>query len=284
MLVFLLLWSGDCLYELASGNAAALPTLLVGLVLLGLVFLVNRSGHVIVVGVLLVVATYLGYLVPLLGSQAPLDTLDLRIFALLVETILVAAFLLPLFTIPLVTVGNVLLLLLLFFLQPHSHTLDAALHSGQGLRALEQIIGLHLLVGVVAFTWVRSTERALARADQAEVITALKEREIEQKHELEHEMDHLLETQVRAANGDLHVRATLKEQQTLWRLGASLNMLLARLQRAAQAEHLLQRTEAEAARLVEAIHQARTGGHPIWPRPSGTSLDQVLRELPGNRS
>jgi len=61
-------------------------------------------------------------------------------------------------------------------------------------------------------------------------------------------------------------------------------MLLARLQRAAQAELLLHRTEAEAARLIEAIQDARGGRSPRWPVPSGTPLDGVLRELAGNQS
>jgi hypothetical protein len=283
ILVFLLLWSGDCLYELADGNAAALPVFVIGLLILGLAFLLNWGGHVMMVGVLLVLAIYLGYLVPIVASHQRLDVIDLRIFALLVESVLVAAFLLPLFSIPLVTLSNILFLLLLFFGQPHTPAFAASLQSGLGIRALEQLIGLHLLVAVIAYTWVRSTERALARAERAELITELKQREVEHKRALGAGIEHLLETQVRAANGDLQVRATLHQQHVLWRLGASLNTLLARLQRAVQAERLLQRTEEEVTRLVEAIHEAKTGRRPIWPTPSGTPLDRVLQELPLNQ-
>jgi hypothetical protein len=284
ILVFLLLWSGDCLYELASGNAAALPAFVIGLLILGLAFLLNWRGQVTAVGVLLVLAIYLGYLFPIVAGQQMLDVIDLRIFALLVESILVAAFLLPLFTIPLVTLGNILFLLLLFFGQPHTLAFAASIQSGVGIRALEQLIGLHILVAVIAYTWVRSTERALARAEQAELITALKQREVEQKRVLEAGIEHLLETHIQAANGNLQVRAELGQQHVLWRVGSSLNLLLARLQRAAQAEQLLQRTDEETARLVEAIHEAKAGRRPIWPTPSGTPLDRVLRELPGNQS
>jgi hypothetical protein len=284
ILVFLLLWSGDCIYELASGNAAALPAFVIGLLILGLAFLLNWRGQVTAVGVLLVLAIYLGYVFPIVAGQQMLDVIDLRIFALLVESILVAAFLLPLFTIPLITLGNILCLLLLFFGQLHTLAFAASIQSGVGIRALEQLIGLHILVAVIAYTWVRSTERALARAERAELITALKQREVEQKRALEAGIEHLLETQVRAANGDLQVRANLQQQHVLWRLGASLNTLLARLQRAGQSERLLQRTEEEVTRLVEAIHDAKTGRRPRWPAPSGTPLDGVLRELPENQS
>jgi hypothetical protein len=283
ILVFLLLWSGDCLYELASGNAAALPAFVIGLLILGLAFLLNWRGHVTMVGVLLVLAIYLGYLFPIVAGHQTLDVIDLRIFALLVESVLVAAFLLPLFMIPLVTLVNILFLLLLFFGQPHTAAFAASIQSGQGIRSLEQLIGLHILVAVIAYTWVRGTERALARAERAELITAMKQHEVEQKRALEAGIEHLLDTQVRAANGDLQVRANLQQQHVLWRLGASLNTLLARLQRAVQAERLLQRTEEEAARLVEAIHDAKTGRRPTWPTPSGTPLDRVLHELPGNQ-
>jgi hypothetical protein len=284
ILVFLLLWSGDCLYELASGNAAALPAFVIGLVILGLAFLLNWRGQVTTVGMLLVLAIYLGYLFPVLAGHQILDVIDLRIFALLVESILVAAFLLPLFSIPLVTLANILFLLLLFFGQPHTPTFAASIQSGVGIRALEQLIGLHVLVAVIAYAWVRSTERALVRAEQAELITALKQREVEQKRALETGIEHLLETHIQAANGNLQVRAELGQQDVLWRVGASLNLLLARLQRAAQAEQQLQRTEEAAARLVVAIHEARVGQRPLWPAPSGTPLDGVLRELPGNQS
>jgi hypothetical protein len=284
ILVFLLLWSGDCLYDLASGNAAALPAFVIGLLILGLAFLLNWRGYVTLVGVLLVLAIYLGYLFPIVVGHQTLDVIDLRIFALLVESLLVAAFLLPLFSIPLVTLGNILCLLLLFFGQPHTLAFAASIQSGQGIRALEQLIGLHILVAVIAYAWVRSTQRALARAERAELVTALKQRELEQKQTLETGIEHLLETQVRAANGDLQVRANLHQQHVLWCLGASLNTLLARLQRAVQAERLLQRTEEEVTRLVEAIHEAKTGRRPRWPAPSGTPLDGVLRELPENQS
>jgi hypothetical protein len=176
ILVFLLLWSGDCLYEQALGNTAALPAFVIGLLILGLAFLLNWRGHVTLVGVLLVLAIYLGYVFPIVAGQQTLDVIDLRIFALLVESILVAAFLLPLFSIPLVTLVNVCFSLLLFFGQPHTLAFAATIQSGVGIRALEQMIGLHILVAVIAYAWVRSTERALARAERAELITALKQR------------------------------------------------------------------------------------------------------------
>jgi hypothetical protein len=156
ILIFLLLWSGDCLYELASGNAAVLPAFVIGSLILGLAFLLNWRGQTTDVGALLVLAIYLGYLFPIVVSHQTLDVIDLRIFALLVESVLVAAFLLPLFTIPLVTLGNILFLLLLFFGQSHTPAFAASIKSGVGIRALEQLIGLHILVAIIAYTWVRS--------------------------------------------------------------------------------------------------------------------------------
>jgi hypothetical protein len=284
ILVFLLLWSGDCLYELARGNAAALPAFLIGLLILGFAFVLNWRGQVTMVGELLVLAIYLGYLFPIVVGHQVLDVIDLRTFALLVESILVAAFLLPLFTVPLVTLVNIYFLLVLFFVQPHTPAFTASIQSGVGIRALEQLIGLHILVAVIAATWVRSSARALARAERAELITAMKQREVEEKQVLEAGIQQLLDAHIQAANGNLQVRTDLGQQHILWRVGTSLNMLLARLQRAAQAELLLHRTEAEAAQLIEAIQDARGGRSPRWPMPSGTPLDGVLRELAGNQS
>jgi hypothetical protein len=284
ILVFLLLWSGDCLYQLSRGEAAARPAFLIGLLILGLAFLINWRGHVTIVGVLLVVAIYVGYLFPIVVGHQVLDVIDLRTFALLVESILVAAFLLPLFAIPLVTLVNIYFLLVLFFVQPHTPAFTASVQSGVGIRALEQLIGLHILVAVIATAWVRSTARALERAERAELITAMKQREVEEKQVLEAGIQHLLDAQTQAVNGNLQVRTDLGQQHVLWRIGASLNMLLARLQRSAQAELVLHRTEVEAVQLIEAIQDARGGRQPRWPMPSGTPLDGVLHELASNQS
>jgi hypothetical protein len=75
----------------------------------------------------------------------------------------------------------------------------------------------------------------------------------------------LLQTQVRAANGDLMARANLSQDNLLWQVGVSLNALLTRLQKAgrqaSRAEYENQQLREEVARLAEALREARAVKH-----------------------
>jgi hypothetical protein len=135
----------------------------------------------------------------------------------------------------------------------------------------------------VTYLWVRSTEQAIVRADQAQVLAALQQREAERKRELEEGLRELLQTFTLAANGNLTARAALSQQHVLWQVGAMLNSLLGRLQRAEQLETMVQRTTVEVGQLVEAIQAARAGRPPLWPRPSGTLVDPVIQAISGRR-
>ena len=68
---------------------------------------------------------------------------------------------------------------------------------------------------------------------------------------------------MRAANGDLMVRANLSQDNVLWQVGVSLNMLLTRLQKAgreaSRAESENQQLRGEVARLTGALREGRTG-------------------------
>ncbi len=78
------------------------------------------------------------------------------------------------------------------------------------------------------------------------------------------------------------MRAPLARENVLWQVAYGLNNLLARLQRATQSEHELQRTEVEAARLTEAVRSAKVRRQPIQAQKSGTLLDPLAQELAGN--
>jgi hypothetical protein len=50
------------------------------------------------------------------------------------------------------------------------------LHSGMALDVIAQPIALQLIVATVTYLWVRSAQRAIARADRAEEIAELQRR------------------------------------------------------------------------------------------------------------
>jgi hypothetical protein len=130
---------------------------------------------------------------------------------------------------------------------------------------------------------VRGTDQAIRRADRAEEIASLEHTLADQKRQLDIGIQQILQTHVRAANGDYSARAPLGQDNILWQIASSLNNLLSRLQRSGLAEHQLRRTDEEIRRLAAAIDDAQAGRKPIWPAPTGTAADLILERIRGGR-
>ncbi|MEO7000161.1 MAG: hypothetical protein ABI068_00020, partial [Ktedonobacterales bacterium] len=135
------------------------------------------------------------------------------------------------------------------------------------------------IVAVVAYLWVRSSLDALRRADRAEELAELERREIERNRELEQGVRDLLSVHVQLANGNFNARVPQIANMMLWQIGSSLNNLIGRLSRLAQAEFQLRRTVEETHRLGEALRALLAGRAPIWPAPSGAPTDEVIEPL-----
>ncbi len=142
-----------------------------------------------------------------------------------------------------------------------------------------------LLFFAAFFGWLgaRSVDNAIARADRAEEIARLEHAIAEQTRQLEEGIKAIQQTHVKIANGDFSARAPLPQDHILWQIAFSLNNMIQRLQRSAEAEHMLRRTKAEVDRLLEEIQRAKAGHRPLWPVPSGTPLDPLIAEIAGRR-
>jgi len=96
------------------------------------------------------------------------------------------------------------------------------LTSDMGYGAVAQPVALQIVVALITYFWVRSALRAIARADYAEEVAQLQQREAEllrreaeRTRQLDFGSQHLLEVLVRAANGEHTVRATLSADNFL---------------------------------------------------------------------
>jgi hypothetical protein len=176
---------------------------------------------------------------------------------------------------------NVSLIVLDFFVQAHAEDVKASIAQYGVAALIDRPIALQIIVAVVAFLWVRGSDEAIRRADRAEELAALEHAVAEQRRQLEVGAQQLLETHVRVANGDFAARAPVVQDNMLWQVAASLNNLLARLQKSAQADHQLRRTEDELRRLAGAIDDAQAGRRPIWPAPTGTAADLIIERITG---
>ncbi len=279
LLLVLLLWFAAFPEALASQSAANLPIFGIGLLVIGGALLLNRLGAVAVVALLLIASIDVGYVAILVSAHATLDLLVVPVFDLLVYAVLIAVSLLPPALVFLVALSNMVLIVGAVYLRPHTPEFDALLQSGHIDGILVQPITLQLAVALVTYLWVRSAVQAIRRADRAEEMALLEARERDRVREIDEGVRQLLDVHVRVANGDFHVQVPVLRSAPLWQVGNSLNRLIARMARLAQADFTLRREQEEAQRLVAAIDAWGRGQLLLWPAPTGLPLDGVIEAL-----
>ncbi|HKB46492.1 MAG TPA: hypothetical protein VKC57_02275, partial [Ktedonobacterales bacterium] len=270
-----------------TGSEAAVLILALGLVS---ATVLNHAGQVGFAGALIALLITAGAIGAVVSYPAGLTLDALPAFDLMAVSVLVAASLLPRRAAFIVAAINIALITTDFVTQPHAADLkhelaDATLYPSPTVATIALLarpIALQIILSVVAYLWVRGTDDAIRRADRAEEIAALEHKIAEQKRQLDYGVQQILQTHIRAANGDFGARAPLGQDNALWQISSSLNNLLARLQRAGNAEYRLQRTEEELQRLAAALQDAQSGRRPIWPAPSGTSVDPIIEIITGS--
>lgn len=248
----------------------------------------NRGGKVLAAGILLVLSTEVGAISSfLLAPGGMLGVMAISLYGLYIVPDLIAAALLPPLTVVLLGAANSIFIVLDMLLQPHDATLGAVL-APNAYIIVERPIAMQLFVAILMYIWVRIALSANRRADYAEVVARMQQREAEllsQEAERSRTLDegaaHLQVILTQLANGNFHARVPTLRDPRLWQVGKGLNHFIGRLERFAQAEFMLQREQEEAQRLAAAILEMRRGQQPLWPAPSGTPLDTVIGALRG---
>lgn len=290
-------------------NHALFSGLLVGLLISSVALLFNRRGNITIAGTLVVAQVIIGQTFTILSSPSGLTMNTLGLFDQFVISELVAISFLPAGSIFVVAAVNSIIFWALLTFFHHDAQVGQMLQTGAFSVLLRPLI-LQGIVAVVTYLWVSSALRALARADRAEEIAQLEQREIrrqqeelEQKHQLDVGIQQILQTHVDVANGNFQARAPLTKENVLWQIAFSLNNLVARLQRFNQNEQefrrikaeneyliqvvnnankdirVLQQTKAEIARLVDYVRRTKAGKHLKPFALTGTSLDPLIIEL-----
>ncbi len=264
LLVIALLQLIDLPGALLMKSPAAIWTVILGLFLCAVALLFNQIGKVTVVSILLIAVVDLGCGLMLLTTPMGLGVSDLPTFDVLIVSELIAVSLLPPISVFPVALSNIAFIIADLVFQPKTGELHMVLTSSMGFNAVAQPISLQIVVATVSFIWVRSALVALARADRAEEIAEMKQREAdfqrleaERQHHLDAGVQHLSQILVQAANGDRTVRAQMNQDNMLWRIGNSLNLLLTRVMRTGQLEQENKRLRAEVTTLMEARHIER---------------------------
>ncbi len=244
----------------------------------------NRSGYVAPASLLLALLLAGGFAGIILTAPGGVSVPNLLLMPLLTLDELIAVSLLPSWTVFLFALLNSAFVLVVILEWPTDATIHMLLNeSGAAGLIISPPITLYLIVAFVTFLWVRGATSALIARDRAEEFAALEHAVAEQRRNLEVGIRQIHDTLVRVANGDYSARAPIAQDSILWQLGASLNTMIARQQKIGDAQYQIQRAQAEVARLVEAIAQARAGRPPLWPAEMGTIIDPLIRALAGPR-
>jgi hypothetical protein len=287
------------LSPLALEDARARATLGVWAVGLLIAAALNRRGWVTLAGVVLVLLFSGGILFANLASPIGLTMGELSNFDAYVVPVVLAATLLPRASTFLVAAGNSLLIIGNYLYQPHNANIgqDVHLYSSvavQTVSFLVRPIALQLVLAVVAYLWVRGVEQALRRADRAEELAILEQREVERTR-AEAERTFALEEGVRYlhqilaewAQGDVRHRIPRMPVAILEQLGVELNAFITRVSPALRADIHLRRLQEDVTHLSAALEGWVQGRPVVWPAPTGTPLDrlvELLRVAAGGRA
>lgn len=256
--------------------------LCVGMVILCLFSLaLNRNGKTILAGVIITAAFEVAFFLTIVSTR-PFDIANLPLYDMLVLPELLVASLLPGSSIFVAALINSLFIWGDLVFQPRTVTLTQYLASPLFYVALVRPVVMQLLVAVVVYIWVRSTLRAIERADKAEMLAHLEHALAEQKKQLELGIQEILQTHTAVSNGNFEARTPLTQDHALWPLANALNTLLTRFQRAVRAEQSLQQIQVILPPIVNKLQEAEQHQRPVPAfQHTGTPLDPLLSWLNG---
>jgi hypothetical protein len=249
-----------------------------------LVIALNRLGQIRLAGGLLVSCVTGAVFAYMLSSPLGLTMGQLPNYDALAVGVVVAASVLPRASGFVVAAINSSLIVADYLLRPHNANLvaDAALYSSvaqQTVSLLVRPIALQFIFAVIAYLWVRGTDRAIRRADRAEEIAVLEARELERTRLLEEGVGYVRQTIARWAHGDLKARVPIMPVPALTHMCEDLNGFIIAFSYLSNADYHLRRLQGDVSALTVALRQWMAGGMPQWPLPSGTALDDVLEIL-----
>jgi hypothetical protein len=249
-----------------------------------LIIALNRIGLITLAGGLLVSCVAGAVFAYMLSSPLGLTMGQLPNYDALAVGVVVAASVLPRTSGFVVAAINSGLIVADYLLRPHNANIaaDATLYSSvtqQTVSLLVRPIALQFIFAVIAYLWVRGTDRAIRRADRAEEIAALEAMELERTRILEEGVGYVRQTIARWVRGDLKARVPIMPVPALRNMCDDLNGFIIAFSYLSNADYHLRRLQGEVSALTVALRQWMAGGMPQWPLPGGTALDDVLEIL-----
>jgi hypothetical protein len=244
--------------------------------------ILKRVGYMTLAGVIVMITTEVGIAASILSQGASFDSINLALYDNLVQASLTClAFFPPAIVFVIVLFNCCFLVGSVLFLH---HAPDLTHHLAQSpVSVLASPFLLQIMAATLAYIIVTALIKAIRRADKAEKLAELESQLVDQqRHDLEmkRQLDvgirEILSTLNDAANGNFSVRAPVRQDNALWRVGYSINNLLARLQGFKSEKAELEKTRQITAQLITVLKTGKSINLEGW---TGTCLDPVIVEL-----
>ena len=265
------------------GDPAQLTILGLGICFnVGALFL-KRSGMTRIVGIVIVLTLELSLFSAFLaagGSHPGIEHVPLLDY--LLQAVIVAMTLFTPILGVLIALLNCITIVMLLKFYPFDGDLRQHLAESFWGVALPPIF-VQIFVTAVFFIVIHILLDTIRRADKAEELAELRESELklqEQERERSQQLEvgtrTILQTLNRTiASGDFSERVPLSQENILWRIGYSINYLLARLQGLRQEKADLVKARAVANQLKECMSQGQVFPLSQW---TGTFIDPLIIE------
>jgi len=267
------------------GSLNNLPQVMILLIVFAIdifALFIKRAGYMTLAGIILIITVEFGLSASILGLTSHFDSVNLPLYDDMIQASLISmAFFAPFVVFAIVLINCSFLVGTLLFL-PHAADLTQHLKT-DFWKVITTPLIMQILAVSLAYIIINALVKAVRRADKAEELAVLKSQIVEQqskdielKNQLDDGIKQLLFTLNEAANGNFGVRAPLEQNNALWRVGRSINNLLARLQglRGELAE--LEKTRQVAAHLTQMLKSGKELSLNDW---TGTCLDPFVMEL-----
>jgi hypothetical protein len=266
---------------------STLPPILIGsLFALFGAMLLNRGGHILLAGIIVVLVDGLAIAIAILNSPGGIGPYHLPILDMFIQGDILAIILLPaewVFAVAALYISFIVSVLT-WLPVPRTSELTILLHSPLLGGIIARPVGVQVFVAAALYLWARNVRRSLQRANRAATIAtfehSLSEQallETEQRRYLDQSMQMIIDTLPQFANNKRSVRIPLEQiDQQLWEVASSLNDQFARAQNLSQAETQLERTHKAAQHFLAETQRAPS--LPVFWQTTGTVIDAVAKD------
>lgn len=254
---------------------------LIGITIITMIF--NRMGKPLLAGIILVIASEL-VLTSAIMTTLPFDEMSIQLYDLYVIIDLLAVSLIPPGSVFILALCSSLFIGLDLLYQQQTTVLAHDLMA-QYIPVLVRPVGLQIVVAGVAYLWVRNSNRAIKRADRAEMIATLEHTLAEERlvaetarKQLEESIEKLVSEHTEAMNKQVIAKVPYPpEAKILWPLVGVINSLWVRLQRARQTEHELYQLKQAIKAYTDLLQRAALTPQQPLPLPqTRTELDSLI--------